>query len=383
MVESKLFHGNAVACETRIEIESEKGVSTIASFAIILMLLTAAYTYYQVEGVSSSCASYELKHFGEVTDDFILLASKIKNAILNNRAGSASIKLGSSYPEIPFFSTPSGFSGMLQSYYAEISIQNAVGIEDDVRTVWDGREIVWTGNSLKYIPSYVFYDAGEINVEYGVVAVGRGNKYVPVEGKIISDNRIFLPLLRVNVSESSSSRVDYILNTYSGGGREIVVTDNGNPIKITLKTSLSKDFWEGCIDSPYISSINYSSGQVEITLSKGVLYKIVSGAVSLDPGRAPRYYLYRLTPYAQTTPASLWVEVRDQYNNPVSGAYVTFRSNSTTLTDGTTSGTILTVRSDFRGVAAVVATDSPGSDVVVASIVRPDGTPYEVAFTIL
>jgi len=215
--------------------------STVMGFAMLLVILTAAYAYFQIEYVPEICSSYETKHFSEVIDELIELSAKVKDSIANDESGSVSIELGSNYPDVPFFSTPPGFTGMLRSYDAEVRIQNAVGI-GEVSQVWDGSEVIWTGQSLKYTPDYIF-SSGEAVWEYGIVAVGKIN-YVPVDGKIIEGRTIFIPLLRANLSDSSNTRKEYTLSVYSGGGKGILIRDNGNPIKIILKTSLPRNFWE-------------------------------------------------------------------------------------------------------------------------------------------
>ena len=85
----------------------------------------------------------------------------------------------------------------------------------------------------------------------------------------------------------------------------------------------------------------------------------------------------------QTIPATLIVEVRDKFNNPVPNVDVIFRSSSVTFSDGVRTGNTLTVKSDYRGIASVVAVDvSKGSGIAVASVTREDGTPFEIAFTL-
>jgi hypothetical protein len=339
--------------------------STVMGFAMLLVILTAAYAYFQIEYIPEICSSHETKHFSEVIDELVELSAKVKGSITNDESSSISIKLGGYYPDIPFFSTPPGFTGMLRSYDAEVRIQNAVGVEGEVAQVWDGSEVVWTGQSLKYTPNYIF-SSGEAVWEYGIVAVGKLN-YVPVDGKIIEGKTIFIPLLRANISDSSNARKEYTLSVYSGGGKGILIRDNGNPIKIVLKTSLPRNFWEEywseVIDPSYVSSVAYNNGAVEITLRTGTTY--------------------RLSPSNQTTPATLVVEVRDKFNNPVPNVDVTFRSSSVTFSDGVHTGNALTVKSDYRGIASVVALDVSGSSgIAVASITREDGTPFEIAFTL-
>ncbi len=362
--------------------------STVMGFAMLLVILTAAYAYFQIEYIPEICSSHETKHFSEVIDELVELSAKVKDSITNDEPSSVSIKLGGYYPDIPFFSTPPGFTGMLRSYDAEVRIQNAVGVEGEVAQVWDGSEVAWTGQSLKYTPNYIFSSGHEAVWEYGIVAVGKLN-YVPVDGKIIEGKTIFIPLLRANISDSSNAHKEYTLSVYSGGGKGILIRDNGNPIKIILKTSLPRSFWENhwseVIDQSYVSNVAYNNGAVEITLRTGTTYRLIAGVVEVEEssGRAVQHYLYRLSPSNQTVPATLTVEVRDKFNNPVPDVDVTFRSSSVTFSDGVHTGNTLTVKSDYRGIASVVALDLSGSSgIAVASITREDGTPFEIAFTL-
>ncbi len=362
--------------------DDDRALSSLAGFAILLMVITAAYSYFQVYGVPQTCAAYEIKHFSKVVDELCDLTAKVEEVVRTGNGQSQAAELGGSYPEIPFFSTPPGFAGSLTSYDAEVRILNAIAIDSDVREVWDGvNNPVWKGASLLYEPVAIYGPSQQARWEYGVVAVGKLNFSAVSSFKIIDGKEIRVPLLRGNISESGASTT-LSLSPYSGGGRGIAITDNGNPITIELKTSLPLEFWKdyfNSLNSPYVTSVNEFSGYVVITLSRGITYYLVGGAAALVPEKAPQHYLYRLTPNS-TTPATLAVEVRDDFNNPVPGINVTFEviGGSVTLTDGANTGSALTVRSNCGGIAAVIASSGSGS--VKASITRPDGSTFDVVF---
>lgn len=367
-------------------LKDERGITPIAGFAIIMMLLAAMYTYYQVYGVPKICSGYEVRHFADILRDIISFSGEVERTIFEGRVSAVNLKLGGSYPEVPFFSTPNEFSGMISMYSAEVRIENAVAVDTDLQDVWDGSEMVWTGSSLIYRPSTIYFDPGQVQWEYGIVAVGKSNFSCVGGTKIIDGRMLYIPLLYGNLSESGLA-VNLYLYPYSGGGQGIEVTENGLPITISFKTSLPFSFWQEYFDSlnnPYISSVTSSGDYVVITLMRGVTYKLYAGVASFSEDRASQHYLYRVSSKATTTPAVLAVEVRDSFNNPVPNIPVTFTSlgGTTTLSDGTNSGTSLTVRSNDLGIASVVAVSATGSDVVSASITRPDGSTYEVAFTI-
>ena len=109
-----------------------------------------------------------------------------------------------------------------------------------------------------------------------------------------------------------------------------------------MPRSFWEEHWSEVIDPSYISSVAYNNGVVEITLRTGTTYRLIAGVVEIkSSGRAVQHYLYRLSPSNQTVPATLTVEVRDKFNNPVPDVNVTFRSSSVTFSDGAHTGNTL------------------------------------------
>lgn len=367
-----------------------KGLTPLIGMAFVLIILSFLYISYQTYIIPKICENYEVKHFYKVQQEFVEFSKKVRTSISTGTNGEFYFSLGSTYPEIPFFTTLKGFSGTLVTYPAEIRIKNAIAVNDEIRDVWNGNEMIYEGVSLMYIPRTFYTQPSKILWEYGVVAVGKDKFFPIVPSKPIEGNTIFLPLLRGNLSYSGLS-ISGDLFVYSGGGGYIEVTDNGNPITILLRSNLPLDFWDELLSSePNVASIGTENisgvSYIKIELVKGVNYKLILGAVSFeDEGHAPPHYLYRISQKIVTTPATLKVEVRDVYNNPTSNVDVTFTSTngSTTLNSGQSSGTSVSVKSTELGIAGVVAESASGSDTVVASLTREDGSTYEVAFFVV
>ena len=382
---SKRGGGKLSATARRNLLSDERAITPIAGFAIVLMLIASMYTYYQVFGVPEYCKGYEVRQFVETVREITALSGSLERVALEGTGSASTIELGGSYPEIPFFTTPKEYSGMLASYPAEIKILNAVATDPELQDVWSGAEVDWIGTSLLYSPSTAYYTPGDVRLEYGVVAIGKSDYSLAGGVKIVDGRTIFLGMFSGNYSDTGAE-AELHLYSYSGGGNGIGITDNGNPITIYLKTDLPLDFWQRYFEGQsYVSLVSESGGYVVVTLVRGITYRLVSGIAGFEDARASQHYLYRLTSKAITTPATLAVEVRDSFNNPVPGINVTFTSqnSSTTLTDGKTTGTSLTVTSTKLGIASVVAKSSTGPDVVVASITRPDGTTYQIAFVVV
>ena len=379
-----LFYNHKASFE-KIKPIDERGVSIIVGAVLILLILVTIYTQYQIFGIPNMMKEYESRHFADVQADLINLVSSAKKAIADKKTESATVKIGSTYPTIPFFQTPSGFTGSLTVYESSVKILNARPVEDDVVI-----ESTLTGKNIRYKPSYMFYDGGDAIIEYGVIAVGK-REFYPLSGHIINGNTIYIPFFDGNLSESSNVAESYTLYPVSGGGRGVLIRDNGNPIKLCLATSLPASFWNRTIvnSNAYAVDNDPDCNGVAIVLPHGI-YKLITGKVSFTPSKLEPSYLYRISPKQQTSPAELIVQVRDQFHNPLANSAVIFipQNASTQLcvvvnvsgswTYSCTSGQ-RTVYSNEEGYASVIAKTS-GVDIIVARVTRYDGSPYETAF---
>ncbi len=362
---------------------TDKGLSTLVSFALLLTILTAAYTYYQVFGVPKFCEQYEIRTFTRTLMDLQKVGATLRSIEISGRGRDVFIDLGGSYPTIPFFTTPTQFSGTIYTYPAEIRILNAVAVNPELRSIWNGDPVVWSGSSLAYEPSTYYYKPGSIRIEYGVVAFGK-NSFASLSGKIIEGKNINILMFNGNLSYSGYG-YDLPLYPYSGGGTGITITDNGKPIQIQLKTRLPLQFWRSYFSqNPYVASVSREGDFVTVTLVKGVKYLLNVGIASFDGSKADACYLYRTSPKVLTPPSQISVEVRDIYSNPVSGKTVRFFSvnDKALLTNGTYTGYYVTAKSRM-GVASVVVKSTTGNDIVIAEIERKDGTTYDLSFVIV
>ncbi len=362
---------------------TNEGLSTLVSFALLLTILTAAYTYYQVFGVPRLCEQYEIRTFTKTLMDLERVRATLKSIEISGKGRDVFVDIGGSYPAIPFFTTPSQFSGTIYTYPAEIRIFNAIAVNPELRSIWNGDPVVWRGSSLAYEPSTYYYKPGCIRIEYGVVAFGE-NSFASLSGKIIDGKNINILMFIGNLSYSGYS-YDLPLYPYSGGGTGITITDDGNPIQIQLKTRLPLQFWKSYFSrNPYIASIARDGDFVTITLVKGVNYQLNVGIASFDNSKADACYLYRMSSKVLTPPSQISVEVRDIYNNPVSGKTVRFFSvnDKALLTNGTYTGYDVTAKSRL-GVVSVVVKSTSGNDIVIAEIERSDGTTYDIPFIVI
>jgi len=114
--------------------KDSNGFTPIIAFAFILIIMSVLYLSYQVYVVPSICANVEVKTFLQTQEDFVSFANEVQKVISTGTGGEFFFKLGNTYPEIPFFVTLKGFSGLVYTYPIEVKIQNAVAVDDELKT---------------------------------------------------------------------------------------------------------------------------------------------------------------------------------------------------------------------------------------------------------
>lgn len=370
----------------------ERGFSVAIAASIILLTLTLFYTSYQAIEIPNYCKNVERNHLIQLESDIVRLVALSRELVTDNTPKTVYLHLGDTYPPIPFFNTPNGFSTSVSTYPARVKISN-INITS-VTSLGQSNptsEIEITGSNLLITPNYLYLNSPNIIVEYGVVAMGSGEHYMSLYGKIIDNNTIFIPLFYGNLSVGGIISYELRLYPKSAGGGGVLVTNlPGKNITIELDTKLPESFWKSVV--PSWVNVTKSGNTVILSLPMGRTYKLIMGVASLNEQgeRLPPDYLYRISPISQSSPCGLVVQVRDLLSNPVPLSEVTFNvsAGSATLKTVDESGTLvssgssLSVESNEAGFASVTV-ESSGVSVIVASLSdRSALQPYEVAFIV-
>ena len=360
---------------------NKDGLSTVVGFSIVLMILIACYTTFQAVKIPQICSNIELEHFKELLESMVDFLSNLKKSCFTSSTTSIKIKLSKSYPIIPFFSTPSYFSCSVVSYNGEIRIKNAIATNNELRNVFDGKEIVWKCKNLKITPNYLFSTSRDVIYEYGLVGAGKTGHVA--FSKLIKGNVINLYLLNDSIQVSSDFELEDVVYCISGGGK-ISITSNGLPIEIKFKSNLSLETWNESIDSKFIEELKQEGEYIVVKLAPKTVYLLSLCVFGFYKTKISQHYLIRMSPKIQVAPCNLMVEVRDIFNNPVPNSLVVFKSlnKSCILCNGSFSGFEVSEKSNFWGIAGISVKSCKGQDTIVASIKRKDGSSYEIAFLV-
>ncbi len=366
-----------------------KGFSTVVGAVLVMLILTVIYTSYQVYGVPAYCKNYENSLFAKLESDVLKLVSEEKDLVTTGKAKTVCLHLGGVYPPIPFFSTPNGFSGSVVTYPAYVEIDNvnvtsvtSLGLPNPYGVINPTLKIF--GSNLAVIPQYNYLKVPTIRIEYGVVAVGT----IPLS-KFITNDTIFIPLFRGNLSLGGDVACIIHLYPVSAGGNGVIISNyTAGNITIKILSQLPVSFWRSVVPSwVYVSTQNVNNTTYIVFQLPPKRYKLIMGMAGLEEsGRLPPDYLYPVSPISQTSPCGIIVQARDVLNNPVPGVKVTFTSTSATLSTLSNltlvSGNTIAVMTNEKGYASVTATSGYTSIVKVYLSDRSALQPYEVGFIV-
>jgi len=333
-----------------------RAVAVPVAAVLALGFLVLGLAVYQVTVVPAETESVEHEHSTTVSSQFAGLAESIQTTATDGSTAPSTVRLGVQYPFRTFVVGPRQSSGMLETQpLGTVRLANASYPDSE------NPDRTYTTSGIRYTPSYSQYDVGtETWLEHGV-AVRRADSGSAVglsEQYLIADSRISLPLLNGPLSRSTSDRTTVPNHPVSVSETTVEVTANeSGPLTLVAPTRLDESTWNRLLSAErapdgQITDISVrddpetDTGELRITLAEGS-YDLDVASVGVtdrveDPDPA---YLFPRTQdqtvsEGMTVPIS--VEVRDRYDNPVSGVRVQFS------TDGSELGT---ARSDERGVA--------------------------------
>lgn len=375
--------------------EDDRGVSELAGAVLIFAAIIITLSVYQAVVVPAQNERVEFDHNQRLQSDMQNLRQAILNAPSWGSAETVTIELGFRYPARQLLVNPAPPTGTLETDNASeggpnISIDNAAST-GEVGDYWDGSTREFETTALTYRPAYNQYtNAPSTNYENSVLYNRFNDTLIPLTSQsLIDDTRIRLVAVGGTLSRNGIGTTSINIRSISPGHRTISVTDSGSPIIISIPTRLDRDTWLEVLDGQFIA--NGSGGHIEsisvspiggsefdrltIELEPGVTYnlQLAKVAVGRDPGDVQIGYLTRasrnVTSMTTDEEEQLIAEVRNRFNNPVSGVEVTFTTTNGTFTDGSVT---TTVSSDTEGQASAILSASTSGEATVRAGIDSD-----------
>lgn len=354
----------------------DRGVSEVLGAILVFGLVLAVLALVQLSAVPAANQQIEFEHSQRVAGDFQTLDENVEEVAISGTSKSTRVEAGVRYPPRLFLLNPPPVSGSLQTESGgSIVLGNVLAEESETGDYWDGTQQTRSTVALAYSADYNEYRAEPVvRYENGLLyrQFGDSSSDVVVDtGSIISGRRIDLRAMDGSLSTSTADEFTLNANPVSARGRPISVTgtDASTPITIALPTRLSEEKWvteilatevdsarlpsggvtalgdcgdiqtgaspsttdnRNIIDCDYQPGANGAQSTMTLTLQPGLTYDLRMAKVGLGDefDQEGPAYLTIADGDGSTVSSEgsqrLTVEVRDQFNNPVSGTDVTF-----------------------------------------------------------
>ncbi|GAB7008493.1 hypothetical protein JCM31271_04360 [Halorubrum trueperi] len=376
----------------------------LAAVLAIGFLLVAAATY-QVSVVPAETAASEYEHSVDVRESFVEAADAVDRSATDGTVAPTSVPIGPRYPFRAYFVGPAPADGRLETVGpGTIEIQNAsyrwsenpdfdgpVGLEREYETA-----------GLRYEPDYAEYAIGaETRLEHGVPMrrSPSGSGIALADQSLIDGSSISLIALDGSISRSGggsagSTTLSNRPVSVDKGTSVTVESDGSDPLTLVLPTRLDESAWNRSFrgelteNGGNVANVAVVSGgaggadRLRVELAPGT-YDLSLARVAVGDGAAEPEpeYLYPVTQNqsvraGSTVPVS--VEVRDGYDNRVTGVDVTFSvegENRTVTTDESGAATYEYTPSDSGSETRLLTARAPTAAGVEA--------PVEITFTVV
>ena len=349
------------------EKQNDAAVSNIIGTIILFGFAIALLVVFQVTAVPVWNQNTEFEHSQRVQGDIGKLHDNIVLSSTTGRSTTQSVELGTQYTRRALFINPTDPSGSVSTLEpGTVALRNVRSGDGDVRDYLDGTTKEFDTRAFRYRPRYnEFANAPTVFMDNMVLYNQvRDNQARLTTQNVVSDRNINLNLLTGNISRSGVRPTSVNIDPVSAPSEVISVSNSTlGPVEIELPTNLDEDRWLSALENErvenggHVETVSYTENEeayntLTLGLESGVEYNLRMskiGVGEIDERQQAHYIVnkgYDIMNVATDSSERIDVEVRDRYNNPVSGVDVN--------TDLQGDGNLETIRSvtDAEGVAS-------------------------------
>jgi hypothetical protein len=365
----------------------ERGVSELVGGILLFGLVLAVLVVVQVSLVPVWNEGEEVSHSFDVEEDLLFVAESVDRVAVTGAPTSATVDLGVRYSDRVFLLNPSPAAGVLRTVPASVELGNATA-PGDPGDHWDGTPKRFETRAVLYEPSYQYYLNAPVTRYEGWIAVNQFDAATVLltPQKLIEGRRIDVVLVDGDLYEASPDTISAWVAAESAPAQSLLVANGtGGPLTVTLGTALDADRWRDLLadelapDGNVLAVEDVADG-VRIVLADGT-YDLRLSRVRLEAGApadgnsttADERYLVGIagngSTVVQAGSRTVVAEVRDEYNNPVSGVRVavgTPPANGTLL--GASTGTVAETTDERGRVSFVYRAPAEVTGVVTESM---------------
>lgn len=320
--------------------EDDRGISEVLGAVLLFGILIAVLIAFQATAVPVFNQGVEYEHNQRIQSQLDLLRTNFVLTATTGDGSSTQIDLGTDYPNRMFLLNPPPASGRLQTDApATVEVRNAAAT-GEVGDYWTGTAQTFTTRPITYTPQYNEYDNAPVtHLENGLLYnLFKESQTALSDENLVDGRQISLLLINGSLSASGTTSRSIDIEPTSAPARTVTVRNDTAPIVVSIPTRLSESKWRELLadelvaQGGHISSISYITdtpyNHLILELEPGVTYELSMAMIGVgsDIDRPEPHYVTttdndeRHLPPGRST--RLTVEVRDRYDNPVSGVSV-------------------------------------------------------------
>jgi hypothetical protein len=358
--------------------DDQRGVTVQVGAVLLLGIIVISLSIYQIQVVPAQNEQVEFDHSQAVQSDM----QQVRNAILGTAATGSSrptaVKLGMRYPARTLFVNPPPASGSIRTADAgEFTIENAAAVKDETGDYWDGSTRRFDTSRLVYSPDYAVYDNAPTTTYANSVVYNQfdSGRSISLSGqRLIDGNTVRLVALDGELSTARSDAVSIDPQAVSASTRTVAVQSTASdPLTVTVPTTLGQSTWDQLLEdetdtdgSVEDATVDTDADTLTVTLKPGVYeLRLAKVGVGTNVGETSATYLTTVDAPESTGTEStqeFTVEVRDGYDNPVSGVTVEAQAG-----DGSVTPSSKTTDEEGRVTYSYEAPSSAGTDTIKVS----------------
>lgn len=351
-----------------------RGVSELLGLILAFGIVVALVALLQVAVVPAWDASEEYDHSLRVREDVAALDDAVGRVAATGVGERPTVETGVAMPSAgPLLRSPP-VQGTLRTVDAgDVTVSNATAVDPVAARFWTGDDRRYDTVTYEYAAPYGHLDSAPTYVgEAGTVYALHGTTgYADVERFVlVNGDRVTVVAMEGPYASTAPTVASVPLVPLSTGGDPVAIRNvSGRELTISVPTRMGAAAWASIeADTPEVVAVRYevTGGDYDVAhvvLADGT-YELSMARVGLDtPSRpmAPAYVI-DVAGDGSVVPAngtgSVVVEVRDAYNNPVSG--VDLRASNLSMASATVRAVDGTGETTTASDGAVVATDERG-----------------------
>lgn len=359
-----------------IDTGDRRAQSILIGIVLVAGIAVAALVLVQLTAVPTWNAAIEYEHSTSATGDMHQLREGVVESGSLGRARSVEVSLSPTYPNRgPLYNLPDPTGTIETRELGTVTIDGSVALDRETQDYWNGSEVGFQTGALGYQTKYNEFQPSPIRwIEHGVLFNIFPDANVSLtDHRLIDDRTIQLLFLQGELSTTGAGSTSVDVEPVSAPWRTVAVTTPpGQPLRLQLPTSLSEDQWTGLLteerqeNGGYIESVDHTVigdglNRLELAMVPNETYRLRLAAVGVGD-RIPTVGAHYLTADAgnvsvpESRSVEVTAEVRDRYNNPVTGTGVNFSldgpgslSDTEAVSDGSGEASVIYTAPDVDG----------------------------------